>query len=273
MQFVKEGLGLDYEIIGEGRSLVFLHGLALDRALLRDRFEPIFAERPAERTGWRRIYVDLPGHGASTIAAVTASADGLIAALRLFLTEVAGERACLAGHAYGGYLAQGLVASEATVGGLFLVCPVVEPDLAARRVPPQRFSARDETLVFNDDDERDIFDGEVSYQTAAVLDDFRKLVAPAHASTDRTFLAAVRGHYVSSLPLRTAARAFAEPTALICGRNDHWVGFLDAAELAAAYPQASLAVIPDCGQLLPLERPAALRAAFSDWLDRVEKAP
>jgi pimeloyl-ACP methyl ester carboxylesterase len=271
MQFVKEGLGLDYEIFGEGRSLVLLHGLALDRALLRDAIEPVFTGG-AERTGWRRIYVDLPGHGQSTTAAVTPSADGLIAALRLFVTEVAGDGVCLAGHAYGGYLAQGLVASEASFGGLFLVCPVVEPDLAARRVPPQRFSARDETLVFTDDAEREIFNGEVSLQTAAVLEGFRKLVAPAHASTDRTFLGGVRSHYVSSLPLRSAARDFAQPTALLCGRNDHWVGFLDAAELAAAYPRASLAVLPDCGQLLPLENPAALRAAFVDWLERVEKA-
>lgn len=268
MQFVKEGLGLDYEIIGEGRSLVFLHGLALDRELLRDALEPVFAERP----GWRRIYLDLPGHGRSTTAAVTPSADGLIGALRLFVAEVAGDGACLAAHAYGGYLAQGLAASEVGLGGLFLVCPVVEPDLAARRVPPQRFAARDETLAFTDDDERAVFDGEVTLQNATVLEGFRRLVAPAHATTDRAFLAEVRAHYVSSLPLRTAARGFARPTALVCGRDDHWVGFLDAAELAAAFPHASLAVVPDCGQLLPLESPAALRTAFVDWLDRVEKA-
>jgi len=268
MQFVKEGLDLDYEIIGEGRSLVFLHGLALDRALLRDALEPVFDDHG----GWRRIYLDLPGHGRSTTAAVAPSADGLIGALRLFVAEIAGERVCIAGHSYGAYLAQGLAASEVSLDGLFLVCPVVEPDLAARRVPPQRFAARDETLVFADDAERDVFDGEVSLQTAAVLESFRKLVAPAHASTDRTFLGGVRSRYVSSLSLRSAARDFAGPAALVCGRNDHWVGFLDAAELAAAYPRASLAVLPDCGQLLPLENPAALRAAFVDWLERVEKA-
>jgi len=267
MQFVKEGLDLDCEILGEGRSVVFLHGLALDRALLREAVEPAFADK----SGWRRIYLDLPGHGRSTTSAVTPSADGLIGALRLFVAEVAGDGACLAGHAYGGYLAQGLVASDVGLGGLFLVCPVVEPDLAARRLPPQRFAARDESLVFADDDERAVFDGEVTLQTPAALDGFRKLVAPAHAATDRAFLAEVRARYVSSLPLRTAARGFDKPAALLCGRNDHWVGFLDAAELAAAYPRASLTVVPDCGQLLPLENPAALRGAFVDWLDRLQK--
>lgn len=275
MRFSGSGHELDYEVHGEGRALVFVHGLTLDRALLREAVEPVFQTREAgdaraARVGWRRVYLDLPGHGASPAegAGALASADGLIGLLGAFVAEIGGERPLVVGHAYGGYLAQGLVAAGPELGGLFLVCPVVEPDFAARRLPPQRHAVTDPALEFTGDDERQLFDGEAAVHTAAVLEAFRRIVAPAHLATDRDFVAAVRSRYASSLPLRSAARGLGAPAALVCGRDDYWAGFLDAAELAAALPRSSLAVVPDCGTLLPLEAPARLAAELLDWLAR-----
>jgi len=256
---------LDHESRGEGRTIVFLHGLTLDRSLLLDACEPIFAER----AGWRRIYLDLPGHGRSPGEPAAASADGLLASVHELLVDIAGPRPLLVGHAYGGYLAQGLVAAGPEVGGLFLVCPVVEPDLTRRRVPPQRVATPGDGLVFADDDERQVFHGEATVHSAGVLDAFRRLVVPAHAATDRDFLAAVRGRYVISTPLGAAARAFTGPVAIVCGRDDYWSGFVDAAGVAALYPRSSLTVVPDCGQLLPIEAGDRLRDAFLDWLGRL----
>jgi pimeloyl-ACP methyl ester carboxylesterase len=260
---------LEHEAHGDGRSIVFVHGLTLDRALLREASEPVFAGR----TGWRRLYLDLPGHGGAPVGDTLPSADGLLEALHRFVAEVAGPSPLLVGHAYGAYLVQGLVSVGPAPGGIFLACPVVEPDLLARRLPPQRIAVRAADLDFASDAERVLFEGEVAVQTPALLDAFRRVVAPAHAAADREFIAEVRKRYALSVLARSAALRFPGVTALACGRDDYWAGFVDAANLAMIYPRAALTVVPDCGTMLPLEVGDRYRALLSDWLDRVEAAP
>src|SRR6266487_6138295 len=119
MLFSAYGLEMDYEIRGDGRPLVLVHGLAGDRAILVDSCEPVFAEVP----GWRRIYMDLPGHGKSPAGAPAAGADAILATLAAFAREHA-PGAALLGYAYGGYLALGLLRELSGVSGALLVCPV-----------------------------------------------------------------------------------------------------------------------------------------------------
>jgi pimeloyl-ACP methyl ester carboxylesterase len=59
MRFDVLGHQIDYEVRGEGRTLVLLHGLTGDRRVLLEACEPVLSATP----GWRRIYLDLPGHG------------------------------------------------------------------------------------------------------------------------------------------------------------------------------------------------------------------
>jgi pimeloyl-ACP methyl ester carboxylesterase len=54
-----ENLTVYYEEHGEGRPLLMLHGWPSDHHQLAEIMEPHFAHR----TGWRRIYPDLPGMG------------------------------------------------------------------------------------------------------------------------------------------------------------------------------------------------------------------
>jgi pimeloyl-ACP methyl ester carboxylesterase len=44
---------------GHGRPMLLLHGLSLDHRGVAATTEPAFAAHD----DWRRIYVDLPGHG------------------------------------------------------------------------------------------------------------------------------------------------------------------------------------------------------------------
>src|SRR5262249_43778275 len=145
---------LAHEIRGDGRTLVFVHGLTLDRRVLVEAFEPAFAEC----TGFRRIYLDLPGHGESPAGSTAPSAEGLLEALQEPLTAVAGPQPLLVAHAYGAYLAQGLLALGGDVGGLFLVAPVVEPDLGARRMQPQRYALVEDGLDYASDEESSAFE-------------------------------------------------------------------------------------------------------------------
>jgi pimeloyl-ACP methyl ester carboxylesterase len=47
--------------VGEGRSLVLVHGWRLNGKVEQADYEPVLARR----NGWRRLYPDLPGMGQS----------------------------------------------------------------------------------------------------------------------------------------------------------------------------------------------------------------
>ena len=68
MRYEIGGHDVEVEVIGDGRPILFVHGLAVDRRVMTALFEPL-------PSGWRRIYVDLPGHGASKGDPTRASAD------------------------------------------------------------------------------------------------------------------------------------------------------------------------------------------------------
>ncbi len=245
---------IELEERGDGQPVVFIHGLTFDRRLLLDASEPIFATRRA-----RRIYLDLPGHGESPPDERAASAEGLVAAL---VERLAGlEAPILVGHSYGAYLALG-VATQRPVAGLALVTPVLEPDLARRRVPERRVASRDRELPFGD--ERATFEEIAVQQSAGVLSAYQRLVHPASERTHRPFLEAVRARYV--LPTPILARLEPRPTLILCGRDDHWVGYEDALAFVRALPDSELVVLPGCGQLLPIEAAARYEELLSGFL-------
>lgn len=56
------------------------------------------------------------------------------------------------------------------------------------------------------------------------------------------------------------------PTLVLCGRQDQLTPPALHEEMAAAIPQATLVVLPGCGHLAPMERPAAVTAQLLAWL-------
>ena len=58
-------------------TAVMVHGFPVDHRIMTSAFEPVFADRP----GWRRIYVDLPGMG-RTVAPDVGSTDDVFRVLR-----------------------------------------------------------------------------------------------------------------------------------------------------------------------------------------------
>lgn len=259
-----DGHEVDWEVRGEGRPMLFVHGLTFDRTLVRETFEPLLDGAPV-----KRIYFDLPGHGASKGNRQKASADDLVRAAASLAREVAGETpVAVVGHSYGGYLAQGLVRELGKVSGLFLVCPVVEPDVARRRVGP-RYVQQERGLVFVNDFEQTSFTEIAVVQTAAALDQFRRVVHPAQVAVDRDFLAATREQYALARPVGEALRDLDAPVGIVCGREDAWVGWEDAATLVKLIVRAQLTVVPGAGNLLPLEAPGACGRAFAEWVARL----
>jgi pimeloyl-ACP methyl ester carboxylesterase len=87
-----------------------------------DYVEPVFGERP----GWRRIYLDLPGRGATTGEPwITTNDQVLDIVLRVIDQVVLSERFVLAGHAAGAHLARAVLRSRfGLVDGLSKSFPI-----------------------------------------------------------------------------------------------------------------------------------------------------
>jgi pimeloyl-ACP methyl ester carboxylesterase len=57
------------------------------------------------------------------------------------------------------------------------------------------------------------------------------------------------------------------PTLVLCGREDAWSPLAAHREIAAAIPNAQLAIIEHCGHMAPMERPAEVTSALTTWFE------
>jgi len=58
------------------------------------------------------------------------------------------------------------------------------------------------------------------------------------------------------------------PTLLLTGREDGWSGPAQHSAMAAKIAGSQLVIVPDCGHMSMLERPAEVSAALRTWLLR-----
>src|SRR5215813_6524525 len=98
MECIVQGIPVHYEECGKGRPILMLHGMPADHRQMMHEMEPFFAQR----SGWRRLYLDLPGMGLTPAADSIASQDDMLEVALAFLDALApGERFVVAGVSYG----------------------------------------------------------------------------------------------------------------------------------------------------------------------------
>ena len=275
MKCVLDRATIDYEVHGEGRPILFLHGWTMNRRLEIADYEPIFAARK----GWRRLYLDLPGMGLSVAHDISCQ-DDMLAALLAFIDKVLpGESFVLAGTSLGGYLARGIaVRRREQVRGLLLRVPCVVPDTGKRTLPKAEPLVRNEALLAALDPAERTALGDVLVQApaylAAMRAKVRDFVAPAIAAC-APFVPEMRldpRRYAFSFDLAAVERSFARPVLVIAGRQDTTVGYRDAWQILESYPRATFAVLDRADHVWPVESPNLLAALVDDWLGRIAKS-
>jgi pimeloyl-ACP methyl ester carboxylesterase len=261
-----------HEAFGEGIPLVALHGWSIDHHHMVSALEPVFEHRE----GWRRIYLDLPGHGSTAGEGWITNQNQMLDVVLGFINNVVhGERFVVAGTSAGACLARGLVHRKAaSMDGLLMVVPLVVADDALREVPPHVTLVEDRALI----SELDLAEAEV-FQMAVVqdrkiLDAIRSDPALMGGVGDHEFLQRIRQdpeRYAFSFDVDDLPMPFAAPTLIITGRQDSVVGYRDAWGLLENYPRGTFVSLDRAGHLLELEQEDLFRALVSEWLDRVEE--
>ncbi len=95
-----------------------------------------------------------------------------------------------------------------------------------------------------------------------LLDRYRAMLRRAgFAQLVRQNLAMMAAH-----DFRPLLPAIACPTLVVCGENDGVTPPECSRELAQAIPDARLSLLPECGHMLTMEKPAAVNALLLDWL-------
>jgi pimeloyl-ACP methyl ester carboxylesterase len=256
-----------YEAFGEGRPLVVLPGWPDPWQVPADYLEPLFDRR----SGWRRMYLDLPGRGETPGEPwITKNDQVLEIVLDVIDRLIPDQRFVIAGHSAGAHLARAVVQErEERMDGLLQVVPVIGDE----KPPDQVTLEADDELIrriaaeSGEVEARDFADFFV-VQKASVYEALVR-IRPSLRTADKAFLDRLDDRI--SRPVDPPITPFAKPTLFVLGRQDSVVGYRGAFALMDGYPRATVAVLDRAGHGLPWEQPELFAALVSDWLDRVEQ--
>ncbi|MGD2078785.1 MAG: alpha/beta hydrolase [Chloroflexota bacterium] len=272
-----DGIDVAYEEFGEGRPILFLHGWTLDHACEVADFEPIFADRP----GWQRLYLDLPGHGRTPGAQRVRNMDGILQVVLDFADALLpGQRFAVAGTSAGALPARGVVYHRfEQVCGLLIRIPMIVADDARRALPEPTVLVEDEAFMTSlSQEDREAY-SDVLVQKADFVEPLREYLGryiwPAQARGDAAFCDAIRPdpkRYGLSFDVDDLPQPFMGPSLILAGRQDTTVGYRDAWSIVEGYPRATFVVLDRYGHSPALQQAGLFGMLVRDWLDRVKEA-
>jgi len=253
---------------GSGTPILALHGGSVDHREIAGWLEPLLRDR----SGYRRIYPDLPGMGKTPAPhTVNSSVDILDILLGMIDSIIGNEEFLVVGHSYGGYLARSIANRRPDrLAGVALICPLIAMGESETRQVPDHVvlhSSGNLSGILSADDETE-FRNYLVVQTPETLRRYQDVVAPGAALADQPALERIFERWELRQTLE-AAPAFMAPALILMGRQDSTVGYADQWRLIEHYPRATFAVLDRAGHALPHEQGGLLNALMGEWLDRV----
>jgi pimeloyl-ACP methyl ester carboxylesterase len=264
-----ENISVNYEVIGEGRPIVMLHGWPLDHRQMKFDMEPLFVHRD----GWKRFYLDLPGMGQTPGMDWITNQDQMLEVVLAFIDKVIpGQHLVVAGASYGGLLARGVLHQRlALVDGLLLIVPSIKTESTKRTLPPKVTLVEDWALVSElDSTEVQGFIDVAVVQSRKLVEAMRAVIIPAVQIADYPFLSRIDANANFSFDVDQLPEAFLGPTLILTGRQDHVCGYRDTWNILENFPRATFAVVDCAGHALTVEREGIAHALMTDWLSRLE---
>lgn len=259
---------LHHRIIGTGTPIVMLHGVSLDHRHMMDLMEPGIRGSGA----WKRIYVDMPGHGGSPARDDIRSQDDLLNAVLDFINAILPDGPfAIAGLSRGSYIARGLVHKiPERVSGVALIVPGGNPSSDPGRLPAHQVIV-DDASIAPELSEAELWAHENMsvVQRWDIVEKRRQIIAPARARFDAEQDARIMNAFEFSFASAEETTPVTVPSLIVAGRQDSFSGYLDSIDLMHRFPRATLAVLDTAGHALAWERPDVFHALVRDWLERM----
>jgi pimeloyl-ACP methyl ester carboxylesterase len=251
---------------GSGTPLVLLHGFAVDHRLLL----PLDPAIEAAGT-WRRLYLDLPGHGASPVGDVSCAEDVVSAVEAEIRQRVGAEPFAILGSSFGGMIARRVAHDfRDQVLGLAALVPVFVADHEARDLPAPVVLRHDAAVLADLGEVADEYAELAVVHTADNARAFVETVHPGLVAADQDALERISLRYtLAEEPEDADPAPFLQPTLVLTGRQDQIVGYRDAWARVEHYPRATFVTLDGAGHNVLIDQPAVTSALVADWLERV----
>ncbi len=252
--------------------MVVLPGWSMNVTLTAHDTEPYFQGR----TGWKRIYIDPPGHGKTPGMDWITDQDKMLEVILACIEKLTeGRNFALIGISLGAYLARGVIYHRAqSVDGIAMIVPIIVAEDEKRTVPPYQVLVEDQALNAELTDEEADFLGMSVVRSRKWLEYLRSSPhVPEHDNGDAAFLGRIREHpekYAFSFDVDNPSKPFPGPTLILTGRQDSIAGYRDAWKILENYPRASYLVLDRMGHFQE-ESGDLIKVLVNNWLDRMDE--
>ncbi|RIW37254.1 alpha/beta hydrolase [Bacillus salacetis] len=263
-----EFCSINYKEIGEGVPFIILHSMGTDHTSMEAWLERIFTEVLSKK----RIYVDLPAHGCSSINEQYRGTEEAKESLMEFINKTLGEEDFyLVGMSYGAYIAQGLLNDIMDrVKGIALIVPAVH--LRTGNLPDKVVLKRDDKFLAAMDEElRTAFETLFTIQTQSMAERFMSEIQPGRQLADRGFLSSnwrETEYFFKNEPFADL-ESIPVPALFLLGRHDAVCGYEDQFELYKKFNDSAFHVIEGAGHMLTMEKSDIVSTLIKDWLDNL----
>lgn len=270
MECMVNGIPVHYVEEDSGTPVLALHGWEVDHRLMSGILEPLFGDR----TGYRRIYPDLPGMGRTPALDMVGSSDDLLETVLGFIDGIIGEEEfLLVGLSHGGYLARAIANRRPDqVAGLALICPLGSEVMGPESDVPEHvvLHSSGELSGILDANLEAWFGDYLVVQTPETLRRFQEREGPGAALAETAALERIQKNWaLREEPEDTPP--YTKPSLILTGRQDSIVGYTAAWSWLGHYPRATFAVLDRAGHGLPHEQPGLLDTLMVEWLERVHE--
>jgi pimeloyl-ACP methyl ester carboxylesterase len=250
---------------------VFIHGFGVDHHSMEGTMEPIFKNR----SGWKRIYFDMPGMGKTKASEKIENTDDMLEAiLGLIGRLIPSGNFLISGMSYGGLLARGVIyRMPDRVDGALLLVPVTVSERPKRVLPPKIVLVKDDALLASlTKKERKEFELMTTVQNKSTWERYSAENVPALAIADTGFMEKIAASgFQFSFDVDRLMKPFVKPALVFTGRQDTAVGYRDALKLVDNFPRGTFAILDRAGHSLEIEQETVVRTLTGEWLDRVEE--
>lgn len=261
---------INYEILGSGTPILMIHGMGVDHRVMKNSFEPIFAELPNK---WKRIYLDLPGMGRTKGPDWINNSDDMVDFLVQFVDKVIpDENFIVAGYSYGGYLTRGLLCKKNTniIGAMF-ICPLIVPDDSKRDVPKNIFYMKDPAIVDDIDSQTKLLvDYFLVHQNPETIKRFNEDIVSGYRIADRDFVDKIRNYpkrYGFTKKLVQEFSVYGNNVLFIAAKQDILVGYSDLSNILDYFPNNTFTVIDSAGHAVQIDKQAQFENQISNYLN------